>query len=237
MTELLYNFNSYIKEFEAKVIESSNNEIILDQTAFYPGGGGQPCDIGTFFLNESNIEIDKVFRKGNFIVHSTKSTFTPSVGTKIKGIINWERRYQLMRTHTAAHILCGVIFRDYGAPVTGGNMQPLSARMDFDLSDITADFAHHVEILINKEVLASHKIQIGSLNRDEALKIPSLIRTKVNLIPPSVTEIRTIDIVGRDLQADGGTHVNNTNEVGNIKVVGHESKGKINKRIRISLEP
>ena len=237
MTELLYNFNSYIKEFEAKVIESSNNEIILDQTAFYPGGGGQPCDIGTIFLNESNIEIDKVFRKGNFIVHSTKSTFTPSVGTKIKGIINWERRYQLMRTHTAAHILCGVIFRDYGAPVTGGNMQPLSARMDFELSHITADFAQNVEILINKEVLASHKIQIGSLNRDEALKKPSLIRTKVNLIPPSVTEIRTIDIVGLDLQADGGTHVNNTNEVGNIKVVGHESKGKINKRIRISLEP
>ena len=237
MTELLYNFNSYIKEFEAKVIESSNNEIILDQTAFYPGGGGQPCDIGTIFLNESNIEIDKVFRKGNFIVHSTKSTFTPSVGTKIKGIINWERRYQLMRTHTAAHILCGVIFRDYGAPVTGGNMQPLSARMDFELSHITADFAQNVEILINKEVLASHKIQIGSLNRDEALKKPSLIRTKVNLIPASVTEIRTIDIVGLDLQADGGTHVNNTNEVGNIKVVGHESKGKINKRIRISLEP
>lgn len=237
MTELLYNFNSYIKEFEAKVIESSNNEIILDQTAFYPGGGGQPCDIGTFFLNESNIEIDKVFRKDNFIIHNTKSTFLPSIGAKIKGIINWERRYQLMRTHTAAHILCGVIFRDYGAPVTGGNMQPLSARMDFELSHITADFAQNVEILINKEVLASHKIQIGSLNRDEALKIPSLIRTKVNLIPPSVTEIRTIDIVGLDLQADGGTHVNNTNEVGNIKVTGHESKGKINKRIRISLEP
>ena len=141
-----------------------------------------------------------------------------------------------MRTHTAAHILCGVIFRDYGASVTGGNMQPLSARMDFELSNITADFVQNVEILINKEVLASHNIQIGSLSRNEALKIPSLIRTKVNLIPASVTQIRTIDIVGLDLQADGGTHVNNTSEVGNIKVVGHESKGKINKRIRISLE-
>ncbi len=239
MTELLYNFNSYIKEFEAKVIESNDNKIILDQTAFYPGGGGQPCDIGKIYSDEFNIDIDivKVFSKDNVIVHNTESTILPPAGTMIKGIINWERRYQLMRTHTAAHILCGVIFRDYGAPVTGGNMQPLSARMDFELSNITADFVQNVEILINKEVLASHKIQIGSLSRNEALKIPSLIRTKVNLIPTSVTQIRTIDIVDLDLQADGGTHVNNTSEVGNIKVVGHESKGKINKRIRISLAP
>ena len=237
MTELLYNFNSYIKEFEAKVIESSNNEIILDQTAFYPGGGGQPCDIGKISSDEFNIDIVKVFSKDNVVIHSTESNILPPAGTMIKGAINWERRYKLMRTHTAAHILCGVIFRDYGASVTGGNMQPLSARMDFELSNITADFVQNVEILINKEVLASHKIQIGSLNRDEALKIPSLIRTKINLIPSSVSEIRTIDIVGLDLQADGGTHVNNTNEVGNIKITGHESKGKINKRIRISLEP
>ncbi len=237
MTELLYNFNSYIKEFEAKVIESSNNEIILDQTAFYPGGGGQPCDIGKISSDGFNIDIVKVFSKDNVVIHSTESNILPPAGTMIKGAINWERRYKLMRTHTAAHILCGVIFRDYGASVTGGNMQPLSARMDFELSNITADFVQNVEILINKEVLASHNIQIGSLSRNEALKIPSLIRTKVNLIPTSVTQIRTIDIVGLDLQADGGTHVNNTSEVGNIKVVGHESKGKINKRIRISLEP
>ncbi|MBN18984.1 MAG: Ala-tRNA(Pro) hydrolase [Chloroflexi bacterium] len=237
MTKLLYNFNSYIKEFEAKVIQSNNNEIILDQTAFYPGGGGQPCDVGTILSNKSNFEIDKVYRKGNLIIHTTKSINLPEVGSTVKGIINWERRYQLMRTHTAAHILCGVIFRDYGASVTGGNMQPLSARMDFELSNISTDFVQNVENLINKEVLASHKIQIGSLSREEALKIPSLIRTKVNLIPPTVTEIRTIDIVGLDLQADGGTHVNNTNEVGIIQVIGHESKGKINKRIRISLDP
>ena len=237
MTKLLYNFNSYIKEFEAKVIQSNNNEIILDQTAFYPGGGGQPCDVGTILSKKSNFEVDKVYRKGNLIIHTTKSINLPEVGSTVKGIINWERRYQLMRTHTAAHILCGVIFRDYGASVTGGNMQPLSARMDFELSNISTDFVQNVENLINKEVLASHKIQIGSLSREEALKIPSLIRTKVNLIPPTVTEIRTIDIVGLDLQADGGTHVNNTNEVGIIQVIGHESKGKINKRIRISLDP
>ena len=237
MTKLLYNFNSYIKEFEATVIDSNSNEIILDQTAFYPGGGGQPCDIGTVSINELIIDIDKVSRKDSFVIHNTKSDNIPSIGTKIKGFINWERRYQLMRTHTAAHILCGVIFRDYGAPVTGGNMQPLSARMDFELDHISTDFAQNVELLINKEVEDSLEIQIGSLNRDEALKIPSLIRTKVNLIPSEVTEIRTIDIVGLDLQADGGTHVNNTNEVGRIKVVGHKSKGKINKRIRISLEP
>ena len=237
MTDLLYNFNSYIKKFEATVISSNNNEIILDQTAFYPGGGGQPCDTGIISVNELLIDIDKVFRRDNFIIHNAKSGNTPSTGTKIKGFINWERRYQLMRTHTAAHILCGVIFRDYGAPVTGGNMQPLSARMDFELNHISTDFIRNLEFLINKEVEDSLEIQIGSLNRPQALKIPSLIRTKVNLIPAEVTEIRTINIVGLDLQADGGTHVNNTNEVGRIKIVGHESKGKINKRIRISLEP
>jgi len=237
MTDLLYNFNSYIKKFEATVISSNNNEIILDQTAFYPGGGGQPCDTGIISVNELLIDIDKVFRRDNLIIHNAKSGNTPSSGTKIKGFINWERRYQLMRTHTAAHILCGVIFRDYGAPVTGGNMQPLSARMDFELNHISTDFVRNLEFLINKEVEDSLEIQIGSLNRPQALKIPSLIRTKVNLIPAEVTEIRTIDIVGLDLQADGGTHVNNTNEVGIIKIVGHESKGKINKRIRISLEP
>lgn len=237
MTDLLYNFNSYIKKFEATVISSNNNEIILDQTAFYPGGGGQPCDTGIISVNELLIDIDKVFRRDNFIIHNAKSGNTPSTGTKIKGFINWERRYQLMRTHTAAHILCGVIFRDYEAPVTGGNMQPLSARMDFELNHISTDFIRNLEFLINKEVEDSLEIQIGSLNRPQALKIPSLIRTKVNLIPAEVTEIRTINIVGLDLQADGGTHVNNTNEVGRIKIVGHESKGKINKRIRISLEP
>ena len=237
MTDLLYNFNSYIKKFEATVISSNNNEIILDQTAFYPGGGGQPCDTGIISVNELLIDIDKVFRRDNFIIHNAKSGNTPSTGTKIKGFINWERRYQLMRTHTAAHILCGVIFRDYEAPVTGGNMQPLSARMDFELNHISTDFIRNLEFLINKEVEDSLEIQIGSLTRPQALKIPSLIRTKVNLIPAEVTEIRTINIVGLDLQADGGTHVNNTNEVGRIKIVGHESKGKINKRIRISLEP
>jgi misacylated tRNA(Ala) deacylase len=237
MTDLLYNFNSYIKKFEATVISSNNNEIILDQTAFYPGGGGQPCDTGIISANELLIDIDKVFRRDNLIIHNAKSGNIPSSGTKIKGFIDWERRYQLMRTHTAAHILCGVIFRDYGAPVTGGNMQPLSARMDFELNHISTAFVRNLEFLINKEVEDSLEIQIGSLNRPQALKIPSLIRTKVNLIPAEVTEIRTIDIVGLDLQADGGTHVNNTNEVGRIKIVGHESKGKINKRIRISLEP
>jgi misacylated tRNA(Ala) deacylase len=141
-----------------------------------------------------------------------------------------------MRTHTALHILCGVVWRDYGAQVTGGNMEPLKARMDFEFENMTAEFAHEVEGLINKEVEAARDIEIGNLSPEEAFAIPDLIRTKINLLPPQIKEIRTVDITGLDLQADGGTHVHNTSEVGHIRVVGHESKGRINKRLRIEVD-
>ena len=142
-----------------------------------------------------------------------------------------------MRTHTALHILCGVIWRDYGVPVTGGDMKPLSARMDFELESMSASFAVEVERLINREVQAARPIEIGRLSREEAFSNPDLIRTKINLLPAHITEVRTVDIVGLDLQADGGTHVANTREVGTIRVVGHESKGRINKRLRIEVDP
>lgn len=141
-----------------------------------------------------------------------------------------------MRTHTALHILCGVVWRDYGAKVTGGNMTPGEARMDFEFENMTAEFAEEVEAKINAEVSAGRDIIINNLTREEAEQVPDLIRTKINLLPPNIQEIRTIDIHGLDMQADGGTHVANTREVGVIKVVGHESKGRINKRLRIALE-
>ena len=160
----------------------------------------------------------------------------PTAGEAVRGAIDWDRRYELMRTHTALHILCGVVWRDYGAQVTGGNMKPLSARMDFELESMSASFAKEVEELINAEVEAARPVHIRTLPRREAFEIPDLIRTKINLLPESITEVRTVDIDGLDIQADGGTHVANTQEVGTIRVLGHESKGRINKRLRIAVE-
>jgi misacylated tRNA(Ala) deacylase len=158
------------------------------------------------------------------------------VGTSVRGVLDWEHRYQLMRTHTALHILCGVIWRDYGALVTGGNMEPLKARMDFELEHMSVDFAEEVEAKINAEVAAARPVKIYILPREEAFQIPDLIRTKINLLPESIQEVRIVEIEGLDMQADGGTHVASTREVGAIHVVGHESKGRINKRLRIALE-
>ena len=208
---------------------------MLDRTAFYPGGGGQPPDTGTLTFDEQEVTVKRIRRTDGEYVHELDREFPP-VGTKVHGALDWERRYQLMRTHTALHILCGVVWRDYGAQVTGGNMEPLKARMDFEFENMTAEFAHEVEGLINKEVEAARDIEIGNLSPEEAFAIPDLIRTKINLLPPQIKEIRTVDITGLDLQADGGTHVHNTSEVGHIRVVGHESKGRINKRLRIEVD-
>ena len=181
-----------------------------------------------------NFPVTRISRVGGQTVHELDRE-PPPAGTAVLGEIDWDRRYQLMRTHTALHILCGVVWRDYRAQVTGGNMTPLAARMDFELEQMSAGFAGEVEGRINAEVAAARQIQIRTLAREEAFQIPDLIRTKIDLLPPAIQEIRTVDIVGLDLQADGGTHVANTAEVGRIRVVGHESKGRINKRLRIEI--
>jgi misacylated tRNA(Ala) deacylase len=159
-----------------------------------------------------------------------------AVGARVHGVVDWERRYKLMRTHTALHILCGVIFRDYGVSVTGGDMEPLAARMDFELERMSATFAQEIEEKVNAEIAAAREIRVQVLPREQAFQIPDLIRTKINLLPPDIAQVRVVEIQGLDLQADGGTHVANTREVGHIRVVGHESKGKINKRLRIAVE-
>jgi misacylated tRNA(Ala) deacylase len=161
----------------------------------------------------------------------------PPVGTSVRGALDDERRTQLMRTHSGLHVLTGVVFRDFGALVTGGNMEPLTARMDFDLAEVPPDFTERVAERVNAEIAADRPIEVRTLPRDEAFAIPDLIRTKINLLPAGITEVRTVEIVGLDLQADGGTHVANTREVGPIRVTGYESKGRINKRIRIELAP
>lgn len=235
MTELLFHSESYLKEFQATVTDVVDGGVVLDRTAFYTGGGGQPTDSGTLTSGEFEYQITGIKRVDGQLVHQISGGL-PAADTTVAGKIDWDRRYLLMRTHTALHILCGVVWRDYGAQVTGGDMKPGEARMDFEFENITAEFAGEVESKINAEVTAGRDIIVRTLNREEADRVPDLIRTKINLLPSNIQEIRTIDIHGLDLQADGGTHVANTREVGVIKVVGHESKGRINKRIRIALQ-
>ena len=235
MTEILCYDDSYLREFDATVTGTTSKGVVLDRTAFYPGGGGQPADSGTLTTGDASYAVKKLSRQDGKLVHEIDGELPP-VGASVHGVLDWDRRYLLMRTHTALHILCGVVWRDYGAQVTGGNMQPGSARMDFELENMSVDFAERMETLINEEVQAARAIEIATLPREEAFAIPDLIRTKINLLPPAITEVRTVNITGLDLQADGGTHVANTSEVGAIHVVGHESKGRINKRLRIRVD-
>lgn len=239
MTEPLYHLDSYLKEFSAKVLKTDNESsiIILDRTAFYPGGGGQAADSGIIRTNNSEIRVIRAKHGPEGILHLIEpGTQLPGAGNTVTGILDWERRFQIMRTHTAMHILCGVIFRDYGAQVTGGDMEPLKGRMDFEFESMTKELVSVIEKTINLEVQASRDVRVQVLPREEAFKIPDLIRTKINLLPENIKEVRTVEIIGLDLQADGGTHVKNTTEVGKIRVVDYKSKGKINKRIYVELE-
>ena len=235
MTDLLFHEHSYLREFDATVTAVAGAGVELDRTAFYIGGGGQPSDLGVLTAGGRRYAVSGVKRDGGMLLHLIDGD-RPEAGDRVSGSIDWERRYRLMRTHTALHILCGVVWRDYGALVTGGNMQPGEARMDFELERMSAGFAEEVEAKINEEVAAARSVLAANLPREEAERIPDLIRTKINLLPVNIREVRTIDIEGLDVQADGGTHVGNTTEVGRIRVVGHESKGRVNKRLRIALE-
>jgi misacylated tRNA(Ala) deacylase len=235
MTELLYHTDAYLKEFDAVVTAVEGSAVALDRTAFYPGGGGQPNDVGTLTAGGQSWAVTKVRKAGADIWHELDGA-PPAPGTAIHGQLDWARRHQLMRTHTAMHILCGVIFRDYGASVTGGNMEPLKGRMDFEFETMRQEFVREIEGKINVEVAAARLLRVKILPRDEAFQIPDLIRTKINLLPPGIPEVRTVEIVGLDLQADGGTHVANTREVGKIRIADYKSKGKINKRLEIVVE-
>ena len=236
MTELLFLKDSYLKDFQAKVSEvlEEENAVVLDRTAFYPTGGGQPCDIGKIEFNGKISKVIKVKRVDGKILHFIEGEL-PEVGIAITGRIDWDRRYQIMRTHTAMHALSAVVWRDYQAQVTGGNIEPLAGRLDFELEKLDAEITQEIENKVNAEIKKGLEVTSEIMPRAEAEKIPDLIRTKINLLPPNLTEIRVVKIAGLDLQADGGTHVKNTSEIGTIKIVGHQSKGKINKRIKIEV--
>ncbi len=236
MTEQLYQLDAYVREFDAVVqdVDEVSGTVVLDRTAFYAGGGGQPADIGALRFGDQTAEVVKVGRAGADVVHTLQGAMPP-VDEPVQGILDWQRRFELMRTHTALHILCGVVWRDYGAQVTGGSMHPLRGRLDFEFEALTTELVAEIEVKLNIEVDAERDVRVAILPRAEAFEIPDLIRTKVNLLPASLAEIRTVEIVGLDLQADGGTHVANTREVRRIRIAGHKNKGRINKRIEIEL--
>ena len=233
--------DAYARSLDARVVAldlSATPTVVLDQTVFYPGGGGQPSDRGLFLRASDGRSWNVVAARkveGEIVHELDLEVEPPAVGDIVRVNLDWARRHALMRTHTALHALCGVVWRDYGALVTGGNMEPGAGRMDFEFERMSGDLVDEIESRVNVELAAARDVRVNVLPRDEAFAIPDLIRTKVNLLPPGIEEIRTIEIVGLDLQADGGTHVANTREVGQIRVQGYESKGRINKRIRIAV--
>lgn len=234
-TDLLYLRDAYLRMFEATVTAVDDNRVALDKTAFYVTGGGQPHDTGSINHPGGVARVIDVRKDGTGVWHVLDGD-RPAVGDTVDAAIDWDRRHALMRTHTALHVLCGVIWNAFRVPVTGGNMEPLAARMDFEFDPLPEGFAATIEELVNAELTADRRIEVAFLPRGVAVGDEDLIRTKVNMIPESVTEIRVVDIVGLDRQADGGTHVRSTAEVGHFRVVKTESKGKGNKRLRIELD-
>ncbi|NNC40225.1 MAG: alanyl-tRNA editing protein [Acidimicrobiia bacterium] len=234
VTEEIASVDAYHRSIDAVITEVLDGGVVLDRTVFYPRGGGQPGDTGVLQSPAGDIPIVDTFKKGGKLLHAFESG-NPEPGTNVKAVIDWERRHTLMRTHTALHALSAIIWRDFDAKVTGGNMEPGSARMDFELDAISVDFGREVESVLNRELQKGLPVHVHFLAREAALADPDLIRTKVNLLPDFIDPIRVIEIEGLDKQADGGTHVGSTAEVGQVAVVKTESKGKANKRIRIEL--
>jgi misacylated tRNA(Ala) deacylase len=234
VTEELFATDAYARTCEATVTAVTDEGVVLDRTVFYARGGGQPGDTGTLRWDGGQARVADTLKQSGSLVHVLEGD-PPAVGIAVTAEIDWDRRHTLMRTHTALHALSGIVFRDYGAKVTGGNMEPGAARMDFELQTITPEFGREVEEKLNAELAADRAVRVSFLPRSDALADPDLIRTKVNLIPESVDPIRVIDIDGLDKQADGGTHVRSTAEVGRVRVAKTENKGKDFKRMRIEL--
>jgi misacylated tRNA(Ala) deacylase len=236
VTEELFLQDSYLKEFEARVVELSGRELVLDRTAFYPGGGGQPPDKGRAGVGPVRANVVDVRRAGGEIVHVLDDPI-PETVRELRGELDWERRYAHMRYHTALHVLSGVIWQNFGAKVTGGRMRSGRARMDFSFpGEWTVEVVSEIERLTNEALAQERPVRIYELPREEALEDPDLIRTRVNLIPEHVRRVRIVEIEGIDAQADGGTHVANTREVGRLRITDHKSKGRQNKRVEFVLE-
>ncbi len=235
MTRELFLKDAYLTEFESPVGKLSGREVVLDQTAFYPGGGGQPADKGALRVGPVKAAVVDVRREVGNVVHVLDKAI-PDTVRELKGELDWERRYAHMRYHTALHALSGVIWRSFGAKVTGGQMRTDRARMDFSFpEEWTADVVGEIERLVNEALAEGRPVRVYELPREEALENPDLIRTQANLVPERVKMVRVVEIEGIDTQADGGTHVANTREIGEVEITGHKSKGRQNKRVEFVL--
>jgi len=222
-----------LREWEAAVVGVDERGIVLDRSAFYPGGGGQPPDEGVLLWGGVRTRITGTVKGDDLYLVPAEGDPVPAPGTAVRGALDDERRTALMRTHSGLHVLCGVVYRDFGALVTGGNMEPLSARMDFDLREVPPDFRDSVAEACNREIALDRRIQVTTLPREEAFAIPDIIRTATNLLPPDIEVVRIVDIVGLDTQADGGTHVASTAMIGRLEVVKMENKGRGFRRLRV----
>lgn len=236
-TDPLYATDAYLREAEARVLttDPDRGRVALDRTVFYPGGGGQPADRGTLRWDDGGTQVTGVGQSDGLVWHELAGDHLPGPGTVVHGTLDWDRRHALMRTHTALHVLCGVIWDEFHVAVTGGNMEPGAGRLDFPLDAATAELGARVERRINEEVARAREVLVAFVDRGEADLDPALIRTKAGLIPAHIDPLRVIDIVGLDKQADGGTHVASTLEVGRVEVTRTESKGRDNKRIRLAI--
>jgi misacylated tRNA(Ala) deacylase len=235
-TQLLYLDDSYLREFDARVVGVEDHSVVLDRTAFYPRGGGQMSDRGLLESFGQWYPVINVEKRGPLVYHTIEGPL-PEKGSSVRGLVDWNHRYQMMRTHSALHVLCGVIFKQYGAQVTGCQMYPDRARMDFTLADLSPERVQEIERLSNEAIQAGYPVKVRYLPRAEADVTPELVRTKINLVPAHVDPVRVIDIVGLDLQADGGTHVANTLEIGSFTITKTENKGKENRRLEIAVSP
>ena len=236
-TDLLYALDSTIKEFSARVTAVEGSEIALHETAFYPGGGGQPCDTGMFAVGEQSWRVVSVRKDERDVWHTLEGDGMPEPGQHGWGQLDWDRRYLLMQIHTALHILSAIAFRDHRAVVTGGNMTPGEGHLDFEIVGFSPELAQEMIRKVNHEVYQSRDVNVYMLPRDKAFALPDLVRTKTNLVPEGVSEVRIVEIVGLDRQADGGTHVSNTDQIGDVHLVKTRSKGATNKRIVIGVLP
>ncbi len=236
MTEKIYSTRAYERDMAATVVgvDPMDRRVLLDRTVFYPGGGGQPPDTGSLWVGDDRLEVVQVAEDGDGVWHWVTGGL-PSSGTAVRGELDWDRRFLLMRTHTAMHALCGVVWDRFASPVTGGNMNPGEGRLDFEIPNWDPDLKPVLEDDLNAALARNLPVEVTFLPRAEADQDPSLIRTKVSLLPPELTEVRVIDLVGLDRQADGGTHVSSTNQVGRAEIVKVESKGRGFRRIRIAL--
>lgn len=224
-----------LRQWDAVVVGVTEEGVVLDRSAFYPGGGGQPPDHGVLLWGGVQTRVVGVRRGDDLLLLTAEEDPVPPVGTPVRGAVEDARRTALMRTHSALHLLSGIVYRDFGALVTGGNMEPLTARMDFNLPEIPADFRDRVTAACAAEVTADRRIDVRVVPRDEALAIPDIIRTATNLLPPDLAHVRIVDIIGLDTQADGGTHVASTRSIGSLEVLKVENKGKANRRVRVAL--